>query len=158
MSDADAVIVAAGELCGALSPCAKAPRRNAVVEVIYHPLSGHMTVGEAKHGLFAQDVAATGSGEIQAKVDGPRLRALVATYPPTASLALAIKGNTLVIRHERSTVRLPLHNVPRQAFRTPRGHKGPVAPTPPVQMAGQPRGDTWDFSAQVPFSKPKGRT
>jgi len=91
----------------ALRPCAKAPRRNATVELAFDPSAQRLAVEEAKHGHFTIDVDATGKGDLRIQVDGPRLYALASRFPTDAVLDLTVEDAALVIRHARSTTRIP---------------------------------------------------
>jgi hypothetical protein len=147
----NAVQVRASLLADALKPCATAPRQNAVVGLAFDAKSGQLTVEEADYGRFAIDLEAAGVGTLGVQVDGPRLRALIKRYPPSAVLTLGADQSGLTVAHQKSTVRLPGRHHAKQAFETPKEHKGPVEAKPDVKWIEPPKGDTWDFSAQVPF-------
>lgn len=156
MSQESSVLLAAGALAAALKPVVKAKKSNAWVEVSYDAEAQTLQVEEAKQGLYSSAVSASGSWTVVATVEGPRLAAFVSRFPPAAELQIFIRDGRLHVASNGSQAALKCRSLKAsartKAMRVDRGHKGKVEERPEGRYL-TPKGDSWDFSAQVPFKE-----
>ena len=154
MPQTDSLSVSAADLVKALKPCGASKKRNALIELTYDPRSGCLVIVEARHEYFRSEIPVIGSWTAFVQVNGPNLLQTAGKYPPATMLELSISPTHLELTFGRSRLGLPRLDKQGPTLRAEmpvdKRHKGKVEPTPnPAHL--QPRGDTWDFSAQVPF-------
>ncbi len=150
--------VVASDLAAAMKP--NKPRANSkslmVVLLSYDPGKSLLTVEEARHARFAFDLPAVGSWSGVAQIDGKALANLAASMPPTAFLELRALGNAVEVRGGNVIASLPRLDggpgaVTRRHMPPDKRHKGKVEARPEGRRYAPPKGETWGFSAQVPF-------
>lgn len=143
------ISIVAGDLVGALKGLSR-KKKPLAVDVWFDADQGLLVVEEADHGLFASEAPASGSGSASAQVDGRLLHAIATRHPPKSTLSLGFGDTDLTVKCGGSTARLPAMRVHRKPMPRNPKHKGPVAVVPEGRRH-TPKGDTWIFSAQVPF-------
>ena len=153
-SQGDYVQVEAGDLASALRPVLKARKRNALVELSYDAPAKSLQVEEAKQGLFSNTLPAHGKWNVVATMEGPRLAMFAARFAPEAKLQIVVRDGALHITSNGSQASLPCHSLKavatKKVVRIDPRHKGKVEERPEGRHI-TPKGDTWDFSAQMPF-------
>ena len=158
MTQTGSILVKAAELVKALKPCGASKKRNALIELSYDHALGCLIIVEAKHEYFRSEVPVNGSWTGLVQVNGPRLLETAGKYPPETILELSIPSTHLELAFGRSRLAIPRLDadraVQRAAMPVDKRHKGKVEPKPNPGFV-LPKGDTWDFSAQVPFALPK---
>ncbi|GLI95329.1 hypothetical protein LMG27198_43210 [Methylocystis echinoides] len=153
--------VKAGDLAEALKPAKphalqKKPKPVPVaLEQDY--VTQALSVIEAKHGLFAKVIDATGDFPKSVHVDGTSLEKLASSWPPDTLLELAADAERLTILAGKSRVSIPRLDSggTTPILRTPippnKKHKGKVVVPPDPASKRVALADTWGFSARVPM-------
>ena len=153
--------VKAGDLAEALKsakphPLKKKPKP-VVVSLEQDYVTHALSVIEAKHGLFAKVIEASGDFPKPVQVDGTSLEKLASSWPADTLLELAADAERLTILAGKSRVAIPRIDGGGKTpiLRTPippnKKHKGKVvAPPDPVSKRVE-LADTWGFSARVPM-------
>jgi hypothetical protein len=139
---------------------AKPARMPLIVSLVYDR-AGELTVSEARHGARRHLVAAQGVWPDMVQLDGRRLQALVAKYPPDQSICLIVEEREVTVLFGKSRIALPRTDHDRPAIKEkplkpdPR-HRGKVEVPPDPATKRVALADTWLFSARVPM--PQHRT
>lgn len=147
------ISMVARDLVGALKSLGR-KKKPVAVDMWFDADQGLLVVEEALHGLFASEAPASGSKSTNAQVDGRLLHAIATRHPAGSMLGLAFGDTDLTVKCGGSTARLPAMRVQRKPLPRNPKHKGPVAVVPEGRLR-TPKGDTWVFSAQVPFKPDK---
>jgi hypothetical protein len=127
------------------------------VEITFDADRGLALICEARHGLFDVSLDATGSWPGAVQVDGPTLYQLATKYPGQGTeLTLILETPGLSVQAGTSKLVLPCQvgrkSIKQTEMPVNRRHKGKVEANP-ILTHETPKGETWDFSAQVPFKR-----
>jgi hypothetical protein len=128
-----------------------------VVNLIFDPAHQILIVEEAKHGRFESDLPASGDLPFSVQVEGKLLGRFAMSHSSGVPLTVLVADTVIEIHAGAAKARLArLEGTGAGAIRKPmpidRRHKGKVEPTFDGRRL-TPKGDTWLFSAQVPFHK-----
>lgn len=157
--------VKAGALVEALKPL-KPPRgRRAPQPVVTLEVNaaGTVSVTEARHGIFSETIAASGSLPGPIQLHGIVLRNMASGFPPETLLSLEADADFLTIRAGKATLKIPRLDsggaspLKMSALPAQKRYRVVVKPDPVRKRVAL--ADTWAFSARVPMpehSDPSG--
>ena len=149
------------ELAEAIKPIGRSGRTSKPRPVILAFDSARATVSieEAAHGLFHVEFDGVGDASFSAQVDGLALQRVAKGFPASLQIEVTVTRGSVLIQCCGFQAVLPRYDIGAvggvtQSRPAPdRRHKGKVEPST-VKRQPQPQGDTWLFSAQVPFPDP----
>jgi|SRR5208283_124855 len=153
--------VKAGDLAEALRPAKAYSRKKKPkplpVSLEQDYVTHNLSVIEAKHGLFAKVIPASGEFPSRVQMDGITLERFASTWPAETTLILAADAERLNIRAGKAQVAVPrldgggMTPIERTPIPPNKQHKGKVVvPLDPLHKRVE-LADTWGFSARVPM-------
>jgi hypothetical protein len=148
----------------ALKPLKKLSRssKNRFVTVNFDAPADQASVEEALNGRFSSTCVAQGDRSFTFQVDGHLLLSIVERSALDAAFEIGVEPGSITVQgpKARSTIprvdRFGCAGVTTPIAKPIRGHAGKVVVPLEGRQVAPPKGDTWDFSAQVPFKAKAG--
>jgi len=129
------------------------------VALCHDPVSGQLSISNAGTGARGREMPASGTWPARLQVDGAALRRLCDTIPGRDELTLIALPAHLVVLYGGARVQLRRidadgsKGIPDANFRPNLRRKRPPPETGQHRTDRSPKGETWSFSAQVPFPR-----